>query len=77
VNKLVRERWETMSLPQMQDGRSYVTGLLAVSQPHVAEMVRGTPEAWERPCVNRDIIVAKEPGEIPVRICVQEWEFED
>ncbi len=73
--RLVSEKWETRSLPR-RDGRSYVTAEMMLDQPHIGEMVRRTPDAWKT-LWGADTWIAKEPGEIPVRFCVREWDVED
>jgi hypothetical protein len=60
--------WTTESLPQCEDGRSYITAELMCEQRHIAEMVRRQPDFWLSAPNNWDVWIAKEPGEIPVRI---------
>jgi hypothetical protein len=57
----------TESLPQMDDGRPYITAELAFTQPAIMDMVRRQSGFW-RQVINQDVWIAAEPGEIPVRI---------
>jgi hypothetical protein len=64
--------WSSEFLQTTIDGRAIVTAEMAQDQPHVGKMVQRTSNFWEHG-INEDVWIAKEPGEIAVRIAHREW----